>query len=123
MNTPTGYKRCAIYTRKSTDEGLDKDFNSLEAQFDACSAYIKSQASHGWQLINRHYDDGGYSGGNTNRPALQQLMKDVADGRIDVVVVYKIDRNLKHMRLFASYMRFRCVLILNSAVTKSTLSY
>ena len=92
MNTPAEYKRCAIYTRKSTDEGLDKDFNSLEAQFDACSAYIKSQTSHGWQLINRHYDDGGYSGGNTNRPALQQLMKDVADGRIDVVVVYKIDR-------------------------------
>ena len=110
MTISNEYKRCAIYTRKSTDEGLDKDFNSLEAQFDACVAYIKSQAGHGWQLVNRHYDDGGYSGGNTNRPALQQLMKDVADGRIDVVVFYKIDRISRSLsdfmemtKLFARY--------------------
>lgn len=86
------YKRCAVYTRKSTDEGLDKEFNSLEAQFDACSAYIKSQSGKGWRLVNRHYDDPGFSGGTTHRPALQQLLKDVSDGRIDIVVVYKIDR-------------------------------
>lgn len=92
MNDTTEYKRCVIYTRKSTDEGLDKEFNSLEAQFDACSAYITSQASKGWHLLNKHYDDGGYSGGNTNRPALQQLIKDVAERRIDIVVVYKFDR-------------------------------
>lgn len=85
-------KRCAIYTRKSTEEGLDKEFNSLEAQFDACNAYIISQASQGWKLINRNYNDGGYSGGSTNRPALQQLLKDVAEKKIDVVVVYKFDR-------------------------------
>lgn len=92
MEETIEYKRCAIYTRKSTDEGLDKEFNSLEAQFDACNAYIISQASKGWKLINRNYDDGGYSGGTTNRPGLQQLLKDVADKRIDVVVVYKMDR-------------------------------
>ena len=92
MNDTTEYKRCVIYTRKSTDEGLDKEFNSLEAQFDACSAYITSQASKGWHLLNKHYDDGGYSGGNTNRPALLQLIKDVSERRIDIVVVYKFDR-------------------------------
>lgn len=92
MNDTTEYKRCVIYTRKSTDEGLDKEFNSLEAQFDACSAYITSQASKGWHLLNKHYDDGGYSGGNTNRPALQQFIKDVSERRIDIVVVYKFDR-------------------------------
>ena len=84
--------RCAIYTRKSTDEGLDKEFNSLEAQFDACAAYVRSQVSKGWQIVDRHYDDGGYSGGNMDRPALQALLRDVRKGNIDAVVVYKIDR-------------------------------
>ena len=85
-------RRCVIYTRKSTDEGLEKEFNTLEAQFDSCASYIQSQAPNGWKLINRHYDDGGYSGGTMNRPAVQQLLQDVADGLIDVVVVYKMDR-------------------------------
>ena len=84
--------RCAIYTRKSTDEGLDKEFNSLEAQFDACTAYVRSQVSKGWQIVDRHYDDGGYSRGNMERPALQALLRDVREGNIDAVVVYKIDR-------------------------------
>lgn len=96
----TERKRCAIYTRKSTDEGLDKDFNSLEAQFDACAAYIRSQASKGWTIIDKHYDDGGYSGGNTNRPGLQQLLKDINNGEVDVVVVYKLDRISRSLRDF-----------------------
>ena len=85
-------KRCAIYTRKSTEEGLEKEYNTLEAQFDACAAYIQSQVGKGWYLADKRYDDGGFTGGNMNRPALQQLLKDVADGHVDVVVVYKIDR-------------------------------
>ena len=93
-------KRCAIYTRKSTDEGLDKEFNSLEAQFDACAAYIQSQSGKGWKLIDKHYDDGGYSGGNTNRPGLQELLRDINSGRIDVVVVYKIDRISRSLKDF-----------------------
>lgn len=92
MSEEVESKRCVVYTRKSNENGLDIEYNSLEAQFDACAAYVKSQASKGWHLINRHYDDGGFSGGTTNRPALQQLLKDVADHRIDVVVVYKMDR-------------------------------
>ena len=92
MNETTSMKRCVIYTRKSTDEGLDKEFNSLEAQFDACAAYIQSQSGNGWKLLERHYDDGGFSGGTTNRPALQQLLEDLANNEFDVVVVYKIDR-------------------------------
>lgn len=91
---------CAIYTRKSTDEGLDKEFKSLEAQFDACAAYIRSQSSKGWRLIDKHYDDGGYSGGNMTRPALQQLLRDVNDGKIDMVVVYKIDRISRSLKDF-----------------------
>ena len=93
-------KRCAIYTRKSTDEGLDKDYNSLEAQFDACAAYIHSQSGKGWTIVDKHYDDGGYSGGNMNRPGLQELLKDVNEGKIDVVVVYKLDRISRSLRDF-----------------------
>lgn len=92
MSEEPTIKRCAIYTRKSTEEGLDKEFNSLEAQFDACAAYIHSQAANGWELIDSHYDDPGYSGGNMNRPALQVLLRAVREGKIDVVVVYKMDR-------------------------------
>ncbi len=92
MAKGTEQKRCAVYTRKSTDENLDSAFNSLDAQFDACSSYIRSQMGQGWTLVDKHYDDGGYSGGTMNRPAVQELVKDVEAGKIDIVVVYKIDR-------------------------------
>ena len=78
--------RCAIYTRKSSDEGLDQNFNSLDAQREACAAYIKSQASEGWTALPDLYDDGGISGGTLERPALQRLLADVAAGKVDVIV-------------------------------------
>jgi len=84
--------RCAIYTRKSTEEGLEQDYNSLHAQRDACAAYILSQAGEGWTLSPEIYDDGGYSGGTMERPALKRLMADIEAKKIDVVVVYKVDR-------------------------------
>ena len=84
--------RCAIYTRVSTDQGLDQEFNSLAAQYEASSAYIKSQAHAGWTLIRSRYDDGGYSGGSTDRPDLQRLLDDIRARKIDVIVVYKVDR-------------------------------
>jgi DNA invertase Pin-like site-specific DNA recombinase len=84
--------RCAIYTRKSTEEGLDQAFNSLDAQREACESYIASQRHEGWKVLPKKYDDGGFSGGNVQRPALQELLKDIADGKIDSVIVYKIDR-------------------------------
>ena len=84
--------RCAVYTRKSTEEGLDKEFNSLQAQREACEAYIASQRSEGWALVRDAYDDGGFSGGTLERPALKQLLADIEEGLVDVVVVYKIDR-------------------------------
>src|SRR6202048_3604975 len=93
--------RCAIYTRKSTEHGLELEFNSLHAQRDACEAYIKSQASQGWKALHQHYDDPAYSGGNLDRPALQQLLKDIDAGRIDVIVVYKIDRLTRSLPDFA----------------------
>src|ERR1700694_5607924 len=93
--------RCAIYTRKSTEHGLELEFNSLDAQRDACEAYIKSQASQGWKALAQHYDDPAYSGGNLDRPALQQLLKDIDAGRIDVIVVYKIDRLTRALADFA----------------------
>jgi len=94
-------RRCAIYTRKSTEEGLDQAFNSLDAQHEACAAYILSQAHEGWELVNEHYDDGGWSGGNMARPALQQLLTDVAAGKVDVIVVYKVDRLTRSLADFA----------------------
>src|SRR6202158_1627097 len=84
--------RCAIYTRKSTEEGLDQEFNSLHAQREAGEAYIKSQKHLGWTLVSTHYDDGGFPGGNLDRPALQQLLEDIDVHHIDCVVVYKVDR-------------------------------
>jgi site-specific DNA recombinase len=93
--------RCAIYTRKSTEHGLDQEFNSLDAQRDACEAYIKSQASQGWKALPRHYDDPAYSGGNLDRPALKRLLTDIEAGKIDVVVVYKIDRLTRSLADFA----------------------
>jgi DNA invertase Pin-like site-specific DNA recombinase len=94
-------RRCAIYTRKSTEEGLEQAFNSLDAQREACAAYILSQAHEGWELVNEHYDDGGWSGGNMARPALQQLLADVASGKVDVIVVYKVDRLTRSLADFA----------------------
>ena len=89
---PNRRLRCAIYTRKSTEEGLDMEFNSLDAQREACEAYIASQRSEGWACLRERYDDGGFSGGTLDRPALKQLIADVEDGLVDVIVVYKIDR-------------------------------
>jgi DNA invertase Pin-like site-specific DNA recombinase len=97
----TGRIRCAIYTRVSTDQGLDQDFNSLDAQYEAASAYIKSQAHAGWTLVRSRYDDGGYSGGSTDRPNLQQLLADVRCRKVDVIVVYKVDRLTRSLADFA----------------------
>ena len=88
----TAIRRCAVYTRKSTEEGLEQAFNSLHAQREACEAYTKSQAHEGWKLVKTAYDDGGLSGGSMERPALKRLLADVAAGRISVIVVYKVDR-------------------------------
>ena len=99
--TVAAVKRCAIYTRKSSEEGLDQAFNSLDAQREAGEAYVKSQASEGWKLIPTLYDDGGFSGGSMQRPALQKLLDDVEAGMIDVVVVYKIDRLTRSLADFA----------------------
>src|SRR5438876_337268 len=93
--------RCAIYTRVSTDQGLEQDFNSLDAQYDASQAYIRSQAHAGWTLLRGKYDDGGFSGGNTDRPALQRLLDDVHAGKVDVIVVYKVDRLTRSLVDFA----------------------
>src|SRR3978361_1835534 len=93
--------RCAVYTRKSTEHGLELEFNSLDAQREACEAYIKSQASLGWQCLTNRYDDPAYSGGNLERPALKNLLRDIDAGRIDVVVVYKIDRLTRSLADFA----------------------
>ena len=84
--------RCAVYTRKSSEEGLEQDFNSLDAQHAACSAYITSQASEGWSRVGSRYEDGGISGGTLQRPGLQRLLDDIRSGLIDIVVVYKVDR-------------------------------
>jgi DNA invertase Pin-like site-specific DNA recombinase len=93
--------RCAIYTRVSTDHGLDQEFNSLDAQYEAASAYIKSQAHAGWALIRSRYDDGGYSGGSTDRPDLQRLLNDIRSRKLDVIVVYKVDRLTRSLADFA----------------------
>ncbi|MEX6726066.1 recombinase family protein [Parapedomonas caeni] len=93
--------RCAVYTRKSTEEGLEMEFNSLDAQREACEAYIASQKSEGWVELADRYDDGGFSGGTLDRPALKRLLADIEDGRIDVVVVYKIDRLSRSLMDFA----------------------
>ena len=95
---------CAVYTRKSTDEGLDQEFNSLEAQREACLAYITSQKAEGWIPVPDHYDDPAYSGGNTNRPALKRLMADIESGRVKCVVVYKIDRLSRSLADFTRLM-------------------
>src|SRR5882757_6511919 len=94
-------RRCAIYTRKSSEEGLEQEFNSLAAQREACEAYIRSQQHEGWLLARSRYDDGGFSGGNLERPAAQRLLADIRAGRIDIVVVYKVDRLTRSLADFA----------------------
>src|SRR5215203_4776206 len=99
MNGAARRLGCAIYTRVSTEHGLEQDFNSLDAQREAAEAYIKSQAQEGW--VKTAYDDGGFSGGSTDRPALQRLLSDVQAGAVDVIVVYKVDRLTRSLADFA----------------------
>jgi DNA invertase Pin-like site-specific DNA recombinase len=101
MPATTKKLRCAVYTRKSTDEGLDKEFNTLDAQREACEAYVASQRAEGWVLIRDRYDDGGFSGGTLERPALKRLLTDIEAGLVDVIVVYKIDRLSRSLMDFA----------------------
>jgi Resolvase, N terminal domain len=106
MNGPVSkLARCAIYTRKSTEYNLALAFNSLDAQREACEAYIKSQAHEGWRLIPGRYDDGAFSGASLDRPALQQLLADVRAGKIDIVLVYKVDRLTRSLADFAKLRR------------------
>ena len=98
---PVRRLRCAIYTRKSSEEGLDMEFNSLDAQREACEAYIASQKAEGWVAVRDRYDDGGFSGGTLERPGLRQLLADVEHGLVDVIVVYKIDRLSRSLMDFA----------------------
>jgi site-specific DNA recombinase len=93
--------RCAIYTRKSSEEGLEQSFNSLEAQREACRAFVLSQKHEGWAALTNQYDDGGFSGGSMERPALKQLLDDVLAGNVDTVVVYKVDRLTRSLTDFA----------------------
>ena len=93
--------RCAIYTRKSTDEGLEQNFNSLDAQREACEALIQSQRGLGWVKLKKQYDDGGISGGTMDRPALQEILKDIKNKKVDLVVVYKVDRLTRSLMDFA----------------------
>ena len=103
MSAPDATRRirCAIYTRKSSEEGLEQEFNSLDAQREACKAYIASQRAEGWRAMREDYDDGGYSGGNLDRPGLKNLLEDIRDGLVDVIVVYKIDRLSRSLMDFA----------------------
>ena len=98
-------KRAVIYTRKSVEDGLEQEFNSLDAQREAGEAYIASQKANGWVLVPERYDDGGFSGGNVNRPALQKLLKDCEAGQVDIVVVYKIDRLSRSICDFSELMK------------------
>ena len=97
---PVHKRRCAIYTRKSTEEGLDQAFNTLDAQRDACKAFIESQRAEGWTLVADCYDDGGFSGATLERPALQRLLADIAADRLDIVVCYKLDRISRSLEHF-----------------------
>ncbi len=100
-HSPVLKRRCAVYTRKSTEEGLDREFNTLDAQRDACEAYVASQRAEGWVLVPERYDDGGFTGGNLDRPALQRLLVDIDRGEVDIIVVYKIDRLSRSLMDFA----------------------
>src|SRR5262249_44053912 len=92
MRPKQSLRWCAVYTRKSSEEGLEQDFNSLDAQREAGKAYVESQRHEGWRPLSAHYDDGGYSGGTLDRPALQRLLTDIRAGKVQIVVVYKVDR-------------------------------
>src|SRR5947209_5936828 len=96
--------RCAVYTRKSTEEGLEQEFNSLDAQREAAQAYVASQAGLGWSLLPERYDDGGFTGGNMDRPALRRFLADIEAGKIDAVIVYKVDRLSRSLLDFARLM-------------------
>src|SRR5882672_6439164 len=96
-----GTVRFWIYTRKSSEEGLEQEFNSLQAQREACEAFIKSQQSEGWRLVAKAYDDGGVSGGTMERPGLKALLSDISAGKVDVIVVYKVDRLTRSLADFA----------------------
>src|SRR5450756_2279669 len=97
--------RCAIYTRKSTEEGLEQEFNSLDAQRESAEAFIRSQAGEGWTCVADRYDDGGFTGGNMDRPALKRLMADIEAGKVDCVLVYKVDRLSRSLLDFARMMQ------------------
>jgi len=101
VNPPKDKIRCAVYTRKSSEEGLEQSFNSLHAQREACEAYVLSQQHEGWQLLSAHYDDGGFTGGDMERPGLKRLLEDIAAKKIDTVVVYKVDRLTRSLNDFA----------------------
>jgi len=103
-SSPTAPVRCAIYTRKSTEEGLDSDFNSLDAQREAAEAYVHSQTHAGWTCLPQHYSDGGYTGSNLDRPALQRLLTDIQAGQIDCVVTHRVDRLSRSLLDFAKLM-------------------
>lgn len=119
MTTGKKVIRCAVYVRKSSERGLELEFNSLEAQREACIAYIKSQASEGWRVLPNRYDDAAYSGGSLDRPALQRLFKDIEGGRVDVVLVYKIDRLTRSLTDFAKLVeRFETKSVSLVAVTQ-----
>jgi len=96
--------RCAIYTRKSTEDGLEQEFNSLDAQRESGEAYIKSQAHEGWECLPQDYDDGGFTGGNMDRPALRRLIADIEAGQVDCVVVYKVDRLSRSLLDFSKFL-------------------
>ena len=100
-NPKPGPVRCAVYTRKSTEDGLLQEFNSLDAQYEACAAYALSQRHEGWTMVSKRYDDGGFSGGNLERPALRRLLADVAAGNVDIILLYKIDRLTRSLADFA----------------------
>jgi site-specific DNA recombinase len=93
--------RCAIYTRKSTEDGLEQEYNSLDAQYDACAAYALSQRHEGWTVVKDRYDDGGFSGGNLERPGLKRLLADIEAGKVDIILLYKIDRLTRSLSDFA----------------------
>ena len=101
MASKAAIRWCAVYTRKSTEDGLEQEFNSLHAQREAAAAYIKSQQHEGWRLLAATYDDGGYSGGNLERPGLKRLMADIRAGKVQTVVVYKVDRLTRSLSDFA----------------------
>jgi site-specific DNA recombinase len=98
---PKAVIRCAIYTRKSSEEGLEQSFNSLDARREACQAFVTSQRQEGWRALATHYDDGGFSGGTLNRPALKRLLEDVEAKKVDTIVVYKVDRLTRGLADFA----------------------